>query len=94
MRDMFLSDAEGLIDDDRLQRVIAERMESDPAFWLGRARKTMIAVDVEDGYATLSGIVRSPSDRRRADILARALGALGVDNRIQLEAELDRKRSA
>jgi hypothetical protein len=38
--------------------------------------------------------VRSPADRRRADILARALGALGVDNRIQLEAELDRKRSA
>jgi len=91
---MFLSDAEGLIDDDRLQRVIAERMENDPAFWLGHARKTMIAVDVEDGYATLSGIVRSPADRRRADILARALGALGVDNRIQLEAELDRKRSA
>jgi osmotically-inducible protein OsmY len=88
MRQVYLSDTEAVIDDDRLQHLILDRIDGDPAFWVGRARKPMIAVEVEDGYATLSGFVRSAADRRRADILARALGALGVDNRIQVEADL------
>jgi hypothetical protein len=38
---------------------------------------------------TLTSIVRSQLERRRADLLARALGALGVDNRLRLEHELN-----
>ncbi len=48
---------------------------------------------------TLSGVVRTPLDSRRADILARALGAAGVDNRLRtLEANSEndqlKRRSA
>jgi len=91
MRQSYFPDSEGLIDDDQLQRLILDRIDNDPAFWVRRAKKTMITVDVEDGFATLSGFVRSASDRRRADILARALGAVGVDNRIQIEGDFTAK---
>ena len=91
MRHVYVSETEGLIDDDQLQRLILDRIDNDPAFWVRRAKKTMITVDVEDGFATLSGFVRSASDRRRADILARALGAVGVDNRIQVEGDVSVK---
>jgi len=78
-----------------LQRLIVDRIENDSAFWIGRgSRRTMIVVEVNDGFATLTGVVRSASDRRRADILARSLGAQGVDNRLQLDEELTRKKSA
>ena len=50
-------------------------------------------VEVDGGYATLSGIVKSQAERRRADILARALGAVGVDNRLRLEAETQEPHS-
>ena len=33
---------------------------------------------------TLKGVVRSAVERRRADILARALGAAGVDNLLRV----------
>jgi osmotically-inducible protein OsmY len=95
MRRAFASYDDESLDDDALQRVILDRIENDPAFWSGRgARRTMIVVEVDDGFATLTGVVRSASDRRRADILARALGASGVDNRLQIEEEFSRKRSA
>jgi osmotically-inducible protein OsmY len=74
-----------LLDDDELQRVITERIDEDPVFWIGAARsKTVINVEVDNGYVTLTGTVRTAIDRRRADILARALGASGVDNRLQV----------
>jgi hypothetical protein len=34
---------------------------------------------------TLRGVVRTPLDRRKADIIARALGATTVDNRLGVE---------
>ena len=78
------------LDDEALRRLITDRVDNDPAFWMGRGkRRTMIVVEVDEGYVTLTGIVRSQLERRRADILARALGALGVDNRLRLEHELD-----
>jgi osmotically-inducible protein OsmY len=49
--------------------------------------------DVEDGYVTLRGTVQSASERRHADILARAVGARGVDNRLQLERDADARAS-
>ena len=80
------SDLETLIDDDALETMIIDKLDSDPAFWENRKnRKTMITVEVDGGYAILNGIVKSQVERRKADILARALGALGVDNRLRLE---------
>ena len=88
MRRAKYSDLETLIDDDALETLITEKIDTDPAFWESRkSRKTMIVVEVDGGYATLNGVVKSQIERRKADILARALGALGVDNRLRLESE-------
>ena len=88
------SDGDESIDDEELERVIAEEIENDPAFWMGRGkRRTMIVVEVDGGLVTLSGIVRTAPERRRADIIARAHGALGVDNRLRLEDDLKAKSS-
>lgn len=71
------------LEDEELQQLITERIEEDPVFWTGAGRRrTYVTVEVEDGHVMLSGLVRSPLDRRRADILARALGAVTVDNRL------------
>lgn len=76
-------------DDEALHRVITDGIHNDPVFWTGRgSRKTMIVVEVDDGVVTLHGIVRTALERRRADIIARALGAAGVDNRLQLDVDL------
>ena len=86
--------ADELLDDDTLQRLITDRIDNDAVFWIGQGkRRTMIMVEVDEGVVTLSGIVRSTTERRRADLLARALGALGVDNRLRLEGEV-RENSA
>jgi osmotically-inducible protein OsmY len=75
----------GLLEDDELQVVITEQIEEDPTFWTGSGKnRTVINVEVNDGHVTLKGVVRSASDRRRADILARALGAAGVDNQLRI----------
>jgi osmotically-inducible protein OsmY len=71
------------LEDEELQQLITERIEEDPVFWTGSGRRrTYVTVEVEDGHVMLTGVVRSPLDRRRADILARALGAASVDNRL------------
>ena len=76
-------------DDEALYRLITDGIHNDPVFWTGRgSRKTMIVVEVGEGYVTLNGIVRTALERRRADIIARALGAVGVDNRLQLDNDL------
>jgi len=86
--------ADEWLDDDTLQRLITDRIDNDAVFWIGQGkRRTMIMVEVDEGVVTLSGIVRSTTERRRADLLARALGALGVDNRLRLEGEV-RENSA
>ena len=89
MRRRKYADLDSAIDDDALETLITDRLDSDPAFWESRkSRKTIIVVEVDAGYVTLNGIVKSQVVRRRADLLARALGALGVDNRLRLEAEI------
>jgi hypothetical protein len=76
------------LEDEELQQLITERIEEDPVFWTGSGRRrTYVTVEVEDGHVVLSGLVRSPLDRRRADILARALGAMSVDNRLGIAEE-------
>ena len=80
------------LDDEVLLRLIRDRIDNDAGFWMGQGnRRTMIVVEVDDGLVTLTGVVRSAMDKRRADLLARALGAVGVDNRLQLEGELRNK---
>jgi osmotically-inducible protein OsmY len=74
-----------LLDDDELQELIADRIDEDPIFHLNSGRRARITVEVGDGVATLRGLVRTALDRRRADILARALGAMTVDNRLRVE---------
>jgi osmotically-inducible protein OsmY len=89
MRRAYAPDSEDWPDDEGLHRLIADAIQNDAAFWSGRgSRKNMIVVEVDEGYVTLSGIVRSTLERRRADIIARALGAVGVDNRLQLELDV------
>jgi hypothetical protein len=83
-----------LLEDDELQQLIAERIDEDPAFWTGTGRRrTIITVEVDDGHVILSGVVRSALERRRADILARALGAAGVDNRLRILDEVGDEQS-
>jgi osmotically-inducible protein OsmY len=74
-----------VLDDDELQELIAERLEEDPVFHLNNGRRAKIGVEVDGGIATLRGTVRTALDRRRADILSRALGAMTVDNRLRVE---------
>jgi osmotically-inducible protein OsmY len=86
-----------LLEDDDFQQLITDRLEEDPTFWTGSGkRRTVITVEVDDGHVTLNGVVRTRMDRRRADILVRALGALGVDNRLRVlnDDKDDPKRGA
>ena len=83
------------MEDEELQQLITERIEEDPVFWTGPGRRrTYVTVEVEDGHVILSGVVRSAMDRRRADILARALGAATVDNRLSIADETAAKEKA
>lgn len=83
------------MEDEELQQLITERIEEDPVFWTGSGRRrTYVTVEVEDGHVILSGVVRSALDRRRADILARALGATTVDNRLSIADETAAKEKA
>jgi osmotically-inducible protein OsmY len=89
MRRRIPSDTDEHPDDETLHRLISEVIDNDAVFWTGRgSRKTMIVVDVEEGYVTLNGIVRTVEEKRRADVIARALGAAGVDNRLQLDSDV------
>jgi osmotically-inducible protein OsmY len=86
MFDRFVAPREKpLLDDDELQDLIADRLDEDPVFHLSNGRRARFTVEVDDGTAILRGLVRNASDRRRADILARALGAATVDNRLKVE---------
>ena len=83
------------MEDEELQQLITERIEEDPVFWTGSGRRrTYVTVEVEDGHVVLSGVVRNPLDRRRADILARALGAASVDNRLGIAEEAGGKEKS
>lgn len=88
MRRTLRSDVNGQMRDDLLQQIISEAMENDPVLGIAGpgGKRKMIMVEVEDGVVTLSGIVRSAAEKRRADILVRLLGATGVDNKLDIEA--------
>ncbi|CAN5863698.1 hypothetical protein BH18ACI5_BH18ACI5_28500 [soil metagenome] len=76
---------QGLLEDEDLQALISERIEEDGSFWVAAGKfRTVINVEVTDGHVSLTGTVRSALDRRRADLLARAIGAAGVENRLRI----------
>ena len=78
----------GMLHDDELQHLILERIEDDGSFAVAAGRgRTIINVQVTEGEVTLTGVVRSAADRRRADLLARAMGAAGVDNQLRIADE-------
>ncbi len=81
------------LDDDELQQLIADRIDDDPVFHLSNGRRARINVQVDDGEVTLSGLVRTPLDRRKADIMARALGASTVDNQLAVEEQNGQQQS-
>ena len=74
--------------DEALEERITESFETHPHFW-----GVLILVEVLQGYATLTGIVRNEVDRQRADLLARAHGARGVNNRLRLESDMKQQRT-
>lgn len=80
------------ITDDQLEQLISESIESHPGFWTSMSR-AFIVVEVERGYATMTGIVRTELDRRLADLIARTHGARGVNNRLRLEADVAKRTS-
>jgi osmotically-inducible protein OsmY len=80
-----------LLDDDELQQAIVDRLEDDPAFHNGR--RLRVTVEVEDGEVTVRGSVRTALERRKVDIVARALGATTVDNQISIEEQAEPRRS-
>ena len=84
------------LEDDELQQLITNRIEEDSAFWTGAgAKRTVITVTVDDAEVTLTGSVRTASERRRADLLARAMGAVTVYNHLAIaDGKRDGRRSA
>lgn len=74
-----------LLDDEELQQEIVARLEDDPAYL--RGRRLRVTVDVDAGAVTVRGSVRTALERRKVDIVARALGAVTVDNQISLDEQ-------
>lgn len=80
-----------LLDDEELEQVISDKLDDDPVFYLSNGRRARLEVEVNDGEVTLRGRVRTALDRRKADIIARALGASTVDNQLAVEEESARR---
>jgi osmotically-inducible protein OsmY len=85
-----------ILDDDTLEQLISSRIQDDSTFWTGAGyKRNSINVTVEEGEVTLTGVVRTQLERRRADLLARAVGALTVHNQLQVNEEIrEKKRTA
>jgi osmotically-inducible protein OsmY len=77
-------------DDDDLQQTILDRLDDDPAYRQGR--RLRVTVEVNDGEVTVRGSVRTALERRKVDIIARALGAVTVNNEIVVADEQSQPR--
>ena len=85
-----LSHRERVLDDDELQQAIVDRLEDDSAYHNGR--RLRVTVEVDDGEVTVRGSVRTFLERRKVDIVARALGASTVDNQIVVDAQNEQRK--
>jgi len=78
------------LDDNDLQETIVDQLEDDPAYRLGR--RLRVTVEVNDGEVTVRGSVRTALERRKVDIIARAVGAASVNNEIVIADESNQSR--
>jgi osmotically-inducible protein OsmY len=75
--------------DDGLRATIARQIYRDPLFWNYAIQvNPPIHVIVEHGRVTLSGVVGSEVDRRKAEMIARTTpNVFSVENKLRLDAE-------
>jgi osmotically-inducible protein OsmY len=77
------------IDDEELRDLLLSYFHEEAAFrFVPDAPQPLIVVEVHRGIVTLSGVVRSSVERLAAERVVRALGALGLHNRLRLESEI------
>lgn len=76
--------------DDQLRVTIASRIYRDPLFWnYGIQPNPPIHVVVEHGHVTLTGVVNSEVERRKAESIARTtFGSFSVENKLRLDSEM------
>ena len=75
--------------DDEIRYTIASRIYNDPLFWNYSIQvNPPIHIVVKHGRVTLTGVVISKAERRKAEEIAReVLGVLSVENKLRLEIE-------
>ena len=80
--------------DDQLRIAIASQIYRDPLFWnYAIAVNPPIHVVVENGHVTLTGVVNSEVERRKAETVARMTpGVFSVDNKLRLDREMESTR--
>jgi hyperosmotically inducible protein len=76
--------------DDQLRLTIASQIYRDPMFWNYAIQvNPPIHIVVEHGRVTLSGVVNSKVERRKAESIARTtFGVFSVDNQLRLDREI------
>ena len=76
--------------DDQLRIAIASQIYRDPLFWNYAIQvNPPIHIVVENGHVTLTGVVNSEVERRKAESVARTtFGVFSVDNKLQLDSEM------
>jgi osmotically-inducible protein OsmY len=76
--------------DDQLRVAIATQIYRDPLFWNYAIQvNPPIHVVVENGHVTLTGVVNSEVERRKAEAVARTtFGVFSVDNKLRLDSEM------
>jgi hyperosmotically inducible protein len=76
--------------DDQLRLAVAGQIYRDPMFWnYAIQANPPVHVVVENGHVTLTGVVNSEVERRKAETIARTtFGAFSVDNRLRLDREM------
>ena len=80
------------IDDDELRELILSYFREETAFRLVQDDpQPLIVVEVHRGIVTLNGVVRSSVERRAAERVVSAFGALGLHNRLRLDSEIVRQ---
>jgi osmotically-inducible protein OsmY len=76
--------------DDQLRFTIASDIYRDPLFWNYAIQvNPPVHVVVEHGHVTLTGVVNSEVERRKAEMIARTTpGVFSVDNQLRLDREM------
>jgi len=76
--------------DDQLRFTIASRIYREPMFWnYGIQANPPIHVVVDNGRVTLTGVVNSEVERRKAESIARTtFGSFAVENKLRLDSEV------